>query len=1516
MKKGRWTAVAPSEYPHEQAALERILTPLPDDGPWRAWSNFTFVSQTGHVREVDLLVVAPGGVHMIELKSLHGRVERRGGQWVQIPPGNRHGHGRGLGDPLRLTNQKSKELASLLRRYGAKVYITEGVCFTEDGLDVALPSHELAAHIYNGVPALLDELRLPPREDRFRITPQDSAAIGKALAKVGIEQVVREAKVGPFILDKRPFDTGATWADYAGRHEQLSETVRVRVHLRPRNSSSEARAALLDAARREADTLKRIHHRGVVRIRDYYPSDHDAGPALTFDHHPERLHLDEFLDRWGAKLNLEDRLAIIRQLAEAMKYAHGKRLYHRVLTPRSIHVIPRYRGDAGRELSEEERWRRPLVQISDWQLASRTVTSSGVSVAPSTVSGGNVDDASDPYLAPELTAPKADPARMDVYGIGTLAYLLTTGNSPATTRAELQARVENGERLAPSAVQDGIPTFLDDLIDAATAQQPDRRLDAVGDFLEMLAEVEEDLRPPAPAQDEERAEPEVADDLDPLEVGPGTLLQGRWRVRRRLGTGSTARALLVLDEQQEKNDAFAVLKVALDDDKSDALEREAQTLGRLRDSSIIRLLVPGTFTVGGRTVLATEYVGNIKAEADDKRDDRTARDETMARVLGRQGRLTMDELERYSDNLFNALYYLEGEGVWHRDIKPDNIAIRIRPNGTKQALLLDFSLAAVSARETGAGTSGYLDPFVGTVMRNLYDDTAERYALAVTLHQMASNELPQWGDGSVTPRMTEPKEWPYPTVASEGFEDELRDGLTEFFRKALSRNAKERHKDLREMRTSWQRVFQDAQRLAASSGHESLRRQGRQGQDLAPVGEADPAELRDQLAELATRDTPLVSAGLTPSAYSILRDMKLTTVGEFLDLASRRFINRPGLGARTRTEIQRRQKEWRARLGSQPEQEPDAPAGGKAETPVEKLLERMVEERPDAQDIDHLLARIIPPASGRTKRLHEVAVHLLRAPGPDGTLPDLPVWPRQFEAAEAAGANQATISGELKKLRKRWAEDEGLEEVRAAVLEQLGALGRVASVDALAGWLLGTRGYSEGGPEVRRAAAFAVLRALIEREQQLPVDSRAFQHFAPYKATDPVRRAGFLALEVDPDNEADGPDTPAAPALLSYVKRLGDAADRLAGRASLPGSSTVLAELSAVKLPEGDFPWDNRRVANLAAQASQNAALSPRLEIYPRDLGLVRALRLTQAGLVQILPGLPEKQQPGLPLREVLERVNDRFPGLAAVQGMKDRPEQLLKELREAGFDLKYVAEKKAFLPRKFEAALSYTSALSGSGSGTGGLLDRESTAARADTQLSGAARQDGFRVLTVRARTAPVVGRELHRLYGARGVSVTELFLKGLRGELTEGRAMPRWDVIVKADVLPAAQRPTGFTNLVGAVWQAVQGVLEGELAASDSATDSDSGDGRATPILLTDAAVFARYDGMHVLDRLTALARRGGRPLWVLVAQDDETAVPKLAGRPVPYLEVQQEWIPIPKSWTLMHEPNDPTALEGATK
>lgn len=102
-------------------------------------------------------------------------------------------------------------------------------------------------------------------------------------------------------------------------------------------------------------------------------------------------------------------------------------------------------------------------------------------------------------------------------------------------------------------------------------------------------------------------------------------------------------------------------------------------------------------------------------------------------------------MERYGNDLFIALDQLAAKGTRHRDIKPDNLGLHKRNDGSWELLLFDFSLADASERDITAGTRGYLDPFLGSTRRSLYDDHAERYAAAVTLHEMASGERPVWG---------------------------------------------------------------------------------------------------------------------------------------------------------------------------------------------------------------------------------------------------------------------------------------------------------------------------------------------------------------------------------------------------------------------------------------------------------------------------------------------------------------------------------------------------------------------------------------------------------------------------------------------------------------------------------------------------------------------------------------------------------------------------------------------------
>ncbi|MEV4109315.1 BREX system serine/threonine kinase PglW [Nonomuraea sp. NPDC049695] len=1498
---GRWTIVTESEFDHERRGLEAIRVLLPDADPWRAWSNFTFTAHTGHVREVDLLVVTPGGVCMVELKDWHGSLTTENGTWVQTAPnGRRISHG----NPLHLVNKKAKELAALLGRHGKRVWVSEAVCFTDSSLRVRLPAHD-----QNGVytiDTLVEMLQRPAREERRRITATDSREIKAALGRVGIRRSDAEYKVGPYLLERKAFDTGPTWADYLARHSELPEPARVRIYLRERGSDASIRASVENAARREAAVLRRFRHPGAVQLKQYDPSGHSAGPALIFEHHPETLRLDEYLVQYGDKLDILGRMALVRQLAETMRSAHSSRIHHRALAARSVHVIPQNR---------EGGWLTPRLQISDWQIAAQR-SGSGPSqgmtrFAPTALSAIHLAEGADPYLAPELTAVSPDPIALDVYGLGVLTYLLATGKPPAASQAELLARLEAGEGLRPSAIVDGLSEDIDELVQAATAYKPERRLATVAEFLEMLECVEDSLTAPASA-------PADTKEKDPLEAVAGDVLAGRWEVRRRLGTGSTSRAFLVRDLRADPEArgarALAVLKIALSDSRGEVLVREAEVMGRIRaHSGVIRLVEPEPLVIGGRTILVLEYVGNER-DLDENGEGSSGtrrRQETVARLLRESGRLQVDQLEAYGDYLFGAVDFLEGEGVWHRDIKPDNIAIRVRPNRTRELVLIDFSLAGYPVQETEAGTDGYLDPFIGTLIRSVYDAHAERYALAVTLHEMASGELPKWGDGKVLPRQTDPEEWPVPAIAAEAFDPAIRDGLVAFFQKALHRDAARRFRDLKPMRDAWKKIFLDMAETTPSNPRASRHPAPAQDEVAPVIADAEPEsaeQQRDRLAAEVSRETHLSAAGLTPAAESFLYGLGVTTVGELLDYSQRTLVNAPGLGAKTRNEIQRRQREWGERLRQTPVS-PLTPEGRRAAKEelerlgtAESALANALAEGEGADDLplralrsvslDTLATLLVPELkkNGANRNEVEMVRLLLRLPDEQGELPDIGVWPKQREVADALGLSRGRIPQMLKTQRTRWKKLPALQVLREEILSLLTGLGRVASAAEIADALAVRRGTRLQEREQRRALALAAVRAVLEVEQLVPEDS-AFRHAANREAADEAMGAGLLALEVGED---DAPDTPSAPGLLDYAHRLGRVADRLAKLDTLPTAMTVLGELSAITPPPGAIEWDERRMVELAVAASRNAAATPRLEIYPRDLALVRALRLTQAGLVRLIPGVSEERQPGLTAEDVHERVRARFPELTHARAGG----ALTKALRDAGFDLTLSTREDTgtprYLPTRMDIASSYLTVRAWRHSTADAGLTRYADdpqlagAVRAEERLGASVRRDGFRVLTVRAGLTREAVTELSGgRFATETVSMTGLFLEVMH-ELVPPGTKPTWETIIRADVAePGSRAALKLAEYTRTAWGRIEPRVRQLLATG------------AGPVLLTDAGVFARYDAMGVLDRLAAASRQGLRGLWLLCPQGDPAREPRLGTVAVPYQAGLGEWIVLPDAW-----------------
>ena len=115
MRAPRWLAISESGFEWEREALEFLREHLPDHEPYRAWSNFEFIDDEGRVNEVDVLVLTPAGLILVEIKSRPGTLQGDPHTWTWTIDGRPIS-----GDnPLLLANRKAKRLASVLRRQDA-----------------------------------------------------------------------------------------------------------------------------------------------------------------------------------------------------------------------------------------------------------------------------------------------------------------------------------------------------------------------------------------------------------------------------------------------------------------------------------------------------------------------------------------------------------------------------------------------------------------------------------------------------------------------------------------------------------------------------------------------------------------------------------------------------------------------------------------------------------------------------------------------------------------------------------------------------------------------------------------------------------------------------------------------------------------------------------------------------------------------------------------------------------------------------------------------------------------------------------------------------------------------------------------------------------------------------------------------------------------------------------------------------------------------------------------------------
>jgi hypothetical protein len=486
LESTRWTEITPSQYSWEREALDYVRKRLPHHDPYRGFALFEFIASDGSINEVDLLAIAPTGIYLIEIKSWPGVVSGDQRDWAREQEGRRPRYEE---NPLLGADRKAKRLASLLaqqpsvRKAKARIPFIQPLVFLSHPDVVCKLPPFARQHVYlrdespegrqrEGIVGALTQTA-PRRVDR----PALQLTL-RALNEAGVRPARRKRQVGDYVLDDLIAE-GTGYQDFKARHVSLDEIARVRIYGLDRECPAEEHEAVRRAAKREYELIGGLAHPGFDNPRVYTETEMGPGLVYRLDETAERL--DAFIATRAEQLPFEDRVDLVRQLAETLDYAHRRNIVHRSLSPFSIEVA---RPDSV----------VPTLRIRDWHAGFHLDATGGHTRGITSHASLLVPDPALIYLAPEALRLEGEAdASVDVFSFGTVSYLILTGRPPATTSEEMLARAQGG--LSLSAVLDGVPESLELLVQAATLGDVSARPASMADVLALLDDVDKELEP-------------------------------------------------------------------------------------------------------------------------------------------------------------------------------------------------------------------------------------------------------------------------------------------------------------------------------------------------------------------------------------------------------------------------------------------------------------------------------------------------------------------------------------------------------------------------------------------------------------------------------------------------------------------------------------------------------------------------------------------------------------------------------------------------------------------------------------------------------------------------------------------------------------------------------------------------------------------------------------------------------------------------------------------------------------
>jgi eukaryotic-like serine/threonine-protein kinase len=277
----------------------------------------------------------------------------------------------------------------------------------------------------------------------------------------------------------------------------------------------------------------------------------------------------------------------------------------------------------------------------------------------------------------------------------------------------------------------------------------------------------------------------------------GTLIDGRYRVASRLGSGGMADVYCATDEQLGRKVAVKLLhpRFAEDAEFVERFRREASSAAGLSHPNIVNVYDRGEFD--GTYYIAMEYL-----------DGRS-----MKKLVTEEGALDPVRAIDLVTQILRAARSAHQRGVIHRDLKPQNAIV----DAEGVVKVTDFGIARAGASdmtETGSimGTAQYLSP--EQAQGQAVSAASDLYSIGIILYELLTGRIPFDGPSAVTialKQVTEPP--PAPSLINPAVPVEL-DAVV---LRALAKDPAERFADAAEFLAALEQARQALLAPAGSS---------------------------------------------------------------------------------------------------------------------------------------------------------------------------------------------------------------------------------------------------------------------------------------------------------------------------------------------------------------------------------------------------------------------------------------------------------------------------------------------------------------------------------------------------------------------------------------------------------------------------------------------------------------------------------------------------------------------------